>query len=228
MGFPITIDLDISKIAALIGDKARAEMLAALMDGKALTAGELAIRANISPQSASNHLKKLQEAKLIELIKASGRHRYYQLKSNEVAQSLESLAVLSEKTTVPGHEKLDPEICYARSCYKHLAGELGVRLLKGLIKQGYLTEKDGGTFITKSGEAFFKQCEIDCDVLRKKHSQVCKPCLDWTERQFHLAGGLCNALLAYLFEKRLLIRSKKPRVIKLTEAGKGWFHQHRF
>lgn len=220
----MSIDKEIAKIASLIGDNTRSAILIALMEGKALTAGELAFRANISPQTASNHLKKLAEAGLIELIKTPTRYRYYKISSPLVAQSLEALSLLlPDKKRPPRHEKLDQEICFARTCYDHLAGTLGVKITNALQNKKFIHLKNVEFSVTQQGDAFFKKININCAELKKLKRQFAKPCLDWTEREYHLAGSLGSSLLEYLLTNRLLIRSKnKARVIILTEKGRTW------
>lgn len=217
---------DIAKVAELIGDNTRASILVALMEGRTLTAGELALRANISPQTASNHLKKLLAAKLINHVKTAGRYRYYQIASPLVAQALEALSVLkspAQKSCPPRHGRLNQEIRFARTCYDHLAGELGVKVTQALVKKNFLQEQDGIYSITIMGKNFFSQHQIDCDTLIKQSRQFARCCLDWTEREYHLAGSLGKALLDYFLQQRLLLRSKtKPRVVLLTTQGQLW------
>jgi DNA-binding transcriptional ArsR family regulator len=217
----MSLNADIAKIANLIGDKTRASMLVALMEGKALTAGELALRANISPQTASNHLKKLLEADLIIHVKTPTRYRYYKIASSQVAAALESLSLLTNNPQKPPrHERLDKEICFARTCYDHLAGELGVKVTQRLLTLGFLTQDQEAFSITAVGRAFFAKLGIDTEQLQNQRRQFAKPCLDWTEREYHLAGSLGQALLNYFLEQRWVIRSKtKSRVIILTVDG---------
>ncbi|EKD53961.1 MAG: hypothetical protein ACD_60C00137G0025 [uncultured bacterium] len=224
----MNLDEDIAKVASLIGDKTRSAILIALMEGRALTAGELALRANISPQTASNHLKKLLNAGLIELIKTPTRYRYYKITSPLVAEALESLSLLSpDKKRPPNHEKLDHEICFARTCYDHLAGKLGVKITNALQKKELIQIENNEFTFTPKGESFFKEIGIHCKELIKLKRQFAKPCLDWTEREYHLAGSLGSSFLEFLLNNRLLIRSKnKARVIFLTEKGKMWLKKH--
>lgn len=219
---------EISKIASLIGDKTRTAILIALMEGRALTAGELALRANISPQTASNHLKKLMDAELIELIKTPTRHRYYKISSPLVANALESLSILlPEIKKPPRHEKMQYEICFARICYDHLAGKLGVTITDALLRKNYIERKENSFITTKNGEFFFNQINIDCQELIKLKRHYAKPCLDWTEREYHLAGSLGSNFLEFLLNNKLLIRSKnKPRVIHLTPKGQLWIEKY--
>jgi len=215
---------DIARIANLMGDATRASILIALMDGRALTAGELAIQANISPQTASNHLNKLSQAKLI-VCESSGRHRYYKIASPDVAKALESISLLTAAPDLASlhSKKLDKDICFARSCYDHLAGTLGVKITLGLVTKKYLILHSNKFSITNDGKLFFDAMGINCEGLLQSRRKFANPCFDWTERKYHLAGSLGTALLDYFINHRLFMRSKyKPRVILLTSKGRQW------
>jgi DNA-binding transcriptional ArsR family regulator len=218
------LDVEIAKISALLGDKTRASILIALMEGKALTAGELALRANISPQTASNHLKKLLSSQLITHIKTPTRYRYYKISSPLVAAALESISLLTtHPKKPPRHEKLANDICFARSCYDHLAGELGVRVTRSFLTNGYLEETDETFIITTKGHLFFEAINISIPQSKSLRRPIAKPCLDWTEREYHLAGSLGHTILEYFLTHRFVICSKtKPRVLVLTFEGKCW------
>lgn len=214
----------IAKIAKLIGDSSRASILTALMSGQALTAGELAGYANISAQTASNHLNKLLKAKLIKC-EAFGRHRYYSLSHTDVAAILEKLSLLS-----PGkictHNAVDAALKKARTCYDHLAGDLGVSLTDKFLQTRFLTLDNDSFHITPKGRKFFLSLNIDCDALQKQKRHFAKPCLDFTERRYHMAGSLANALLEYCLQQRLVIRSKKiNRALIITSKGTLWFNR---
>lgn len=187
----------------------------------------MALRANISPQIASNHLKKLTEAGLIELVKTPTRYHYYKISSSLVAKALESLSLLlPDKKRPPRHEKLDHEICFARTCYDHLAGTLGVQITSALVKKELIKLKENEFVLTKKGKIFFESLNINCESLMKLKRQFAKPCLNWTEREYHLAGSLGNSLLEYLLNNRLLMPSKKkPRVLILTTKGEMWLKE---
>ena len=226
----MSLNKAIAKAAHLIGDKTRVNILVALMEGRALTAGELALRANISPQTASNHLKKLLAAKLIAHVKTPTRYRYYKIASPLVANALESLSLLTDspKKRPPHHEKLDQDICFARTCYDHLAGELGVKVTNALLDKEIIKENQNYFQITPQGYHFFKELNIDCHSLLKQRRQFAKSCLDWTEREYHLAGSLGKALLDHLINQGIVIPSKKKsRVLILTTKGKLWL-QNKF
>ncbi len=224
----MNLDEQIVKVASLIGDKTRSAILIALMEGKALTAGELALRANISPQTASNHLKKLTEAGLIELVKTPTRYHYYKISSSLVAKALESLSlIIPDQKRPPRHDKLDFEICFARTCYDHLAGTLGVKITNALLKKELLKIDNHDFLLTKAGEDFFNKIKINFQELKKKKRQFAKPCLDWTEREYHLAGSLGSAFLEYLLNNRLLLHSKnKSRVVILTEKCRTFIKEN--
>lgn len=158
----------------------------------------------------------------------AGRHRYYKLASPQVAGALEASGLLSKslnKTQVPRHKTLDPELCFARTCYDHLAGKLGVKITNALLKKKLLVHTENSFEITPQGEQFFKKHDINVKQLQKNKRHFAKPCLDWTEREYHLAGSLGSALLTYFLENRLILRSKKKsRVIVLTTKGKQWLY----
>ena len=218
---------DIAKIASLIGDKSRAKILTLLMEGKSFTAGELAIGANISAQTASNHLLKLSTAGIVEC-KPFGRHRYYSLSSEKVASLLESLGVISKdlNSNKLRQKSIDKDICNARTCYDHFAGKISVMYTKRLLKNNYI-EVNGDQFdITLKGIKYFSELGIDVDILTKKKRNFAKQCLDWTEREYHISGSLGQAILTFLLDNRMLIKSKKKsRVLVLTVKGKKWFSE---
>ncbi len=218
---------NIAHVASLIGDGARATMLIALLGGKAMTAGELSIRANISAQTVSNHLKKLLAAGMI-VCEPRGRYRYFSLASAQVAHALESLAIISRPSKASNVQKKQnsSDISFARTCYDHLAGKLSVTLTHALIKQRLLIKHEDGFKITKNGKQFFAEIGVDIDELKTQRRQFAKQCLDWTERQPHIAGSLGAAILDYFMQNRFVIRSKtKPRVIVLTRKGRLWLAQ---
>jgi len=210
---------DIAFIADLIGDPARSAMLIALLEGRALTAGELARFANISPQTASSHLNKLVEGGLI-IANAQGRHRYYQLATPEVVHALEALALLTPKPLF-GLPKPLEEIQYARSCYDHLAGRLGVIITQALLKQKLIKHDERDYKLTHAGEKFFTTLGIDVRALKTKRRRFAYPCLDWSERIHHLAGSLGSSILSLLLDKRWILCAKQRRIIHLTPQGKS-------
>ncbi|MEL6316769.1 MAG: winged helix-turn-helix domain-containing protein, partial [Pseudomonadota bacterium] len=187
---------DIARLAALIGDPARANMLTALMSGQALTGRELAEAAGVTPQTASGHLAQLEAAGLVAR-RRQGRHRYAALAGPEVGAALEALMGLA---AAAGHSRArpgpkDPALRAARICYDHLAGEMGVRLYDGLLAQGALAEDGGGApSLTPEGAARMRAFGVDPAPLARARRPLCRACLDWSSRRNHLAGALGAAL----------------------------------
>jgi DNA-binding transcriptional ArsR family regulator len=216
------MDANIASPAALIGDPARAAMLLALLDGRALPATQLAWTAGVTPQAASNHLAKLADGGLLA-VSRQGRHRYYRLAGPQVAQALEALARLN-----PVPKPLDPPLSpkarrlrEARTCYDHLAGRLGVALADAL-ERGALIEPDGPERyrLTTAGAARFAALGVDLSGIKAGRRGLARPCLDWTERRRHLAGPLAARLLARLFELGWIERGGEGRAAVLTAAGR--------
>ncbi|MGO1119063.1 ArsR/SmtB family transcription factor [Rhodovibrionaceae bacterium A322] len=210
---------DIAEIATLIGDPARASMLTALMDGRALTATELSLIAGITPQTASAHLKKMAAASLLSL-QQQGRHRYFRLASSEVAQALEALMVLSQKAPrkrLPGPR--DAAMRHARTCYDHLAGERGVAVTDALVKRGYLAPLDQDFQVTAAGEIFFQDLGLDLPALQSKRRAFARQCLDWSERRPHLGGALGAALLTRFEAQGWMAREADSRRVTITAKG---------
>ncbi|WEK51728.1 MAG: helix-turn-helix transcriptional regulator [Candidatus Kaistia colombiensis] len=232
----------LAEIAALIGDVARANMLSALMDGRALSAGELAYHAGVGAPTTSGHLAKLTEAQILAVEK-QGRHRYYRLATPAVAQALESLMSLSaegpkrHRPTGPHDEAMRA----ARTCYDHLAGRLGVAIADSLVARDWLRLADGAGLVTPEGDRFL--CEFGIDLNRgsgkgrttgfgartgkRSHETsarpLCRTCLDWSERRPHLAGRLGAALCQHLLQKGWIERVKDSRAIAVTPAGSAGF-----
>src|SRR5580704_11424585 len=191
---------DIARIGALLGEAARTHMLSALMSGQALTAGELAREAGITAQTASSHLAKLAEGGLITPRK-QGRYVYFALASPQVAELMEGLAGLAASAghlrTRPGPR--DPAMRRARVCYDHLAGELGVAMLDGLVARGVIEDRGGALSLSEGGAGFVRAFGVAEDALSGGRRPVCKACLDWSERRSHLAGALGKALLDRIY-----------------------------
>lgn len=218
---------NLSKIASIIADQSRGKMLSSLMNLDGLPASELALIAGVTPQTASSHLGKMAAAGLVKLTK-QGRHRYYSIASEEVADILEKLAVLAPmprmKTT-----KESTELRFlkaGRTCYGHLAGKAGVALLDRLLDQKYL-EKNGDEYdLSRQGNVFFEQMGLPSKSLRKLRRVFACPCLDWTERKYHLAGALGSALTAFMFEQKFIRRVESSRAIMFTDKGKAFLLEH--
>ena len=212
----------IARIAALIGDRARAEILSALMAGEALTATELAGVADVTKQTMSAHLSKLVETKLLNVV-SQGRHRYFRLADPDVAQLIESLMGVAQRA---GAVRLkasprEPALRKARVCYDHLAGELGVFALEHLQDRGLVRRRGEGLELTAKGRAFCDAMGIETHESRRR--AVCRPCLDWSERRDHLAGTLGAALLEKCYDEGWAKRMKGTRVVQFTPAGERAF-----
>jgi len=211
---------NIARVAALIGDPARAEILTALLAGRALTATELASVAGVTKQTVSAHLAKLVDARLLA-VDAQGRHRYFRLAGRDVAALLESLMGVAFRT---GSVRLvtgprEPALRKARVCYDHLAGELGVLAYDGLLARGWLAERAGSLFLTNAGADRLAEFGIDPALAAGERRTFCRPCLDWGERRHHLGGALGAALLDRLYALRWARRAADSRVVVFTPRG---------
>jgi len=213
---------DISRIAALIGDPARSNMLLAMLDGRALTAGELASQAGITKQTASSHLARLLDGALVAR-EVQGRHHYYRLGGADVAQALEALLGVSEGRTGTRTRTgpRDPALRKARICYDHLAGELGVLSYDRLMEGGVLVRRSGVLGVSKAGWARLGEIGVTEDGLARSRRPVCKDCLDWSMRRHHLAGQVGAALLVRMFERKWAKRVAGTRVIQFTPSGEA-------
>src|SRR3569832_110261 len=216
---------NIAAVAALIGAPARAAILLALADGRALPAGELAAFAGLSSSAASAHLNKLLEGGLLAL-ERQGRHRYYRFAGPGVAAALEGLAVIAAQLPSRSVVVRSPQaqaLRYARSCYDHLAGELGVDIAYAMRDRGLIApvERGMGVDVTKAGVAWFDAVfGINLSKLRPgRHGLACK-CLDWTERRHHLAGPLGARLFQRCCELGWLKRTSQSRAVQLTRKGR--------
>jgi len=215
---------DIALLGSMIGDPARANMLLALMSGKALTATELAAEAGVTIQTASSHLAKLKHAQLISLRK-QGRHKYFTLSNEDVSDLLETMMGLAEKQ---GHMRTqtgpkDDDLRKARVCYNHLAGDYGVRAYDSLIKRKFILELDEELALTKAGKEFFLELNIDTTKLKTLRRPLCKACLDWSARRTHLAGSLGTALLEKVYENGWAKRIDKSRIVSFSHTGEKRF-----
>jgi len=211
---------DLSTVAALIGDPTRSALLIQLFDGAARTAGELALGAGISPQVASNQLARLRNGGLLTL-EVQGRHRYYRLSGREVAQALEVLSALTLAQPLPSPRasRVPLELRFARTCYDHLAGELGVALTDALLERDILREDARDFYLTPVGETWFADLEVDLGAVWRSRRVFARRCLDWSERRPHLGGALGAALLERLRERGWLVSAGQPRTLRLTVAG---------
>lgn len=208
-------------IAALICEPARAKMLWNLLDGRAYTASELSVVADISPTSASNHLGKLLEAEMVK-VEIQGRHRYYSISNPEVAYTIEGLANLAKDDSAIGVKK-EPErngVKYCRTCYDHLAGFVGVSIVEALESKGYLIKSETMYLVSEKGWKWFLLFDISKDHFKNKRRPVTRQCLDWSERRPHLAGQLGAAFLNKMFERKWFKRVQFSRELILTAKGR--------
>ena len=207
-----------SEVAAIVGDRARGEMLSVLMSGRALTAKELAYVAKVTPQTTSEHLSKLVGAGILKF-NSRGRFRYFRVASPAVSQMLESImrVAASNSKRVPASRNRTLET--ARICYDHLAGELGVAIADSLTRNGHLILGSEGGEVTQSGEVFLAKLGIDVAASRRRRRVFCRPCMDWSERRFHIAGSIGAALAQLCFQMRWIKRVEDSRAVVITTLG---------
>jgi DNA-binding transcriptional ArsR family regulator len=209
---------DITRIAALLGEPARANMLSALMGGQALTAGELAREAGVTPQTASSHLAQLEAGGLVTR-RIQGRHNYFALAGRDVAEAMEQLALLAGRAghmrTQPGPR--DPALRRARVCYDHLAGDAGVAMLDALVARGCIDDRDGSLVLTPAGLAFARDFGVRLDERGRR--PLCKACLDWSVRRSHLAGVMGAGLLERIYELGWARRLDGTRIVAFSAPG---------
>ena len=222
-------DTTLARIGALVGDPGRASMLAALLDGRALTAAELAAHAGVTPQTASGHLAKLVSNGLV-VMRAQGRHRYHSLASPDVAAMLEGMSSLaaSRDGIRAGSVRVGPRdaaLRAARTCYDHLAGRLAVGLADAMAARGHVViERDGG-LVTPAGARFLAEFGIDMEASAKGKRALCRTCLDWSERRLHLAGALGAAIQRRCFELHWVRRMEGTRALAVTAGGEVGFRK---
>ena len=216
---------EIVSVASLIGEPTRASMLMALMGGKSLTAIELAMEADITPQTASSHLSKLQAADLIS-VRKQGRHKYFCLKDRSVAELLEKLSIIS---TRPGKRvstgPKNPELAKARVCYDHMAGDIGVALFDGLLEKRLIKLQDESVALLPAGKFFFKNIGIELYPAKKTRRPMCRACLDWSVRRYHLAGFLGARILDFVLMKKWASKDPDSRALRFTARGQKAFEK---
>lgn len=219
----MSVDADISIIASLLASRSRADMALSLLGGEARTAGELARASGMSASAASAHLTKLVDGDLLA-VEHQGRHRYYRLKSPAVAEFLETMLTIAPVRAVSGlRESISKkQLCLARTCYDHLAGELGVQLFDKLLEQNLLLAKADGIVVQPLGETVFAEIGIDLHGLRSRRRPLAKVCLDWTERRYHLAGSLGASILENLLITGVLSKEPGNRVLHVSEQGTSY------
>jgi DNA-binding transcriptional ArsR family regulator len=214
----------VAEIAALVGNPARANIMMALANSRALTATELAYVAGVSAQTTSGHLAKLREANLLSLTK-QGRHSYFRLSSPKIARMIESIMVVA----ADGPQRYRPRwngdeaLRTARTCYDHIAGRLGVALTDALTHRKHVVLTEDGGMVTRAGERFLTNFGITLDDPKEGRRTFCRPCLDWSERRPHLAGALGAALADRCFDLGWIARNRDSRALKISGKGEGGF-----
>ncbi len=221
----------LSEVAALMGDPARAAMLQLLMDGRAHTASDLALTAGVTAQTASGHLSRMVEANLLAA-RAQGRNRFYRLASGEVAHAIESLMALAGTRAEPASRtaawRRDPDLRFCRTCYDHLAGQVGIAVTDSLTQHGHLEPKGARDWkLTGSGELFCQRLGVDLAGARAAQSRhFARQCLDWSERRPHISGALGSAIADTFFKKGWTERLRRGRTVRLTDSGRRALSSH--
>lgn len=219
--------LNIASAAFLIADPARTAMLSSLLDGHARSAGELASTAGVTAQTASSHLGKLLSGGFLT-VKTQGRHRYYRLAGSHVALALENLASIGplEPARRKAHNREAQNLEFARCCYDHLAGRVGVAVTHSLQQQGFLVAAPDNQFgVTSAGIEWFGRMGLDVAKLKPYQPGFARQCMDWTERKHHLAGPLGVQFMILLCSKGWLRRTESSRSIQVTSRGWSGFHE---
>jgi DNA-binding transcriptional ArsR family regulator len=220
----MNFDPRVSEVAAIISDNSRSTMLLTLLDGRKYTASELARVSKITPQTDSFHLSKMIAQGVIRTEKY-GRHKYISIANVEIAKIVESLLCLTppRKPNSLREVSTSKEIYFARSCYDHLAGTLGVEITNSFLKKHFIIDNGEIFELTSLGEDFLKNIGVNIEVVRKKRRSFSHRCLDWSERKFHLAGALGNSILIFTLENGWVERMPLSRALRVTKKGKEGF-----
>lgn len=216
---------DLARIATTVGDPRRIQMLSLLMEGRALTAKELALGAGIEPATASAHLKRLLEDGLLASA-SQGRHKYFRFASEHVAQLVESLMRVAPRRAAPAAPRADEGMRRARFCYDHLAGSLGTGMFAAMLRKGWLQDdlsQDKQLQLTPKGTKALQALQLDLQAAQARRRQFACRCLDWSERRDHLGGALGAALADRLQALRWIERRKHSREVRITAAGEREF-----
>ena len=215
----------LAETASLVGDPTRAAMLVTLMDGRALTAGELARVAGVTAQTASGHLAKMLEARLIA-VERQGRHRYYRLGSAAIGAMLETMMVAAAPPPVRTGPR-DAAMRRARICYNHLAGEAGVAIADAMRARGQIDLAGDGAALTASGLQMLEEIGVELRSGKKAGGAVfCRPCLDWSERRHHIAGAAGAAIFSSFLKHNWIRRMEHSRALIITPTGITAFEHH--
>jgi DNA-binding transcriptional ArsR family regulator len=220
-----TINERASRMASAIGDAGRARMLFSLMDGRARTATELALVTNVTASTASVHLNRLSEERLVKVEK-QGKHRYYTLNGPKIASLLTALLAVSGAPDNRFKPNTPNRLCAARTCYDHIAGVLGVSLHDRMIEEHWLLAGENTYTLTAPGEQMFRSFGIDIDLLRQSRRKFAGPCLDWSERRPHLGGALGSAILKMALQKKWVATEPEGRALQVTGRGRRALAQH--
>ncbi|WP_442596505.1 ArsR/SmtB family transcription factor [Neobacillus sp. D3-1R] len=214
----MSIGQQVANTALLIGDPSRAAILTVLLDGRFHTASELSMLIGVKPQTTSYHLSKLMEQNII-VAEKQGRHRYFGIENQEVAKAMETLLTLSPPAKIKSlrQSREDAAVRYARTCYDHIAGFVGVQIADAFIQKGYL---DREFSLTTKGEKFLEKFSVNLKEIKKKRRSFCHKCLDWSERRHHIAGSLGLAILERFIDLGWVARQPKTRALSVTEKGK--------
>lgn len=215
---------ELATLGALIADPTRAELLCALMDGRAHTGGELAGHLGVGASTVSEHLSKLLDASLVT-VEAQGRHRYFRLADSETAELLELLGAVSTPIT-PKPSRTAARLTSARSCYDHLAGELAIDIYDRLTDAGHLDADGDHLVLTDSGSTFLTDIGVDVEAAKASQRPTVRSCLDWTQRRHHLAGALGAELFATMLGQGWLRHGRQPRSIEVTKQGAPEIARH--
>jgi DNA-binding transcriptional ArsR family regulator len=222
LSFRMVAAANLVEVAALVGDTARATMLAALMGGQALTATELAYLAHVSRSTASGHLAKLVNARLVTVTRQR-RFAYYRIGSPLVASMLESIKAVAAIEVPPRHQPRsaqDEAVRFARTCYDHIAGELGVAIADALAEYGGVVLTDDGGEVTEAGGRLLARFGLDLSPPPGRRRVFCRPCLDWSERRYHIAGHGGAEICRRCLELGWVRRMRDSRALDLTPAGR--------
>ena len=215
---------DISKIASLLGDPARSNIVMALMAGDELSASTLAAEAGVTPPTATGHLNSLTGAGLLK-VRKDGRHRYFRIANGDVADAVEALIAIATRVghfrTRPGPK--DAAMRRARSCYDHLGGELAVRLCAHWLELGVLRRYAGAIRLTRKGADFLADRGIAMNILSRDAHGLCRTCVDWSERRPHLGGPLGTAILSLAVRKGWATRTHGQRAVFISKSGEDNF-----
>ncbi|MGE5333164.1 MAG: ArsR/SmtB family transcription factor [Nitrososphaerota archaeon] len=211
-----------TSVAALIGEPARATILLALLGGQSLPATDLAYRCRLTPQTISTHLARLVDGGLLSL-ERNGRHKYYRLASPQVGQALEALNALAQPQPIRSLRQSEEVVAlrFARTCYDHLAGTLGVGVTQALGRRGYIEESGTQFRLTAHGSTWLHELGIDPAALERSRRTFATQCLDWSERRHHIGGALGAALAKRFFELGWIARSSTTRAVRLTATGRA-------